>query len=89
MIESKLWKLENVNLFKILCPHKYKNYAAMHKLKQYAKDDYIYYEEDRANTIFLIDQGRVKIGYYKENGEEVIKSILGKGEVFGRNRYLA
>lgn len=85
---NNLWELENVNLFNILCPHKYKEYSSHHSFKNYSKNSYIYFEEDSANKVFLIDEGKVKIGYYTEDGEEVIKAILSRGEIFGEKAIL-
>ncbi|WP_440121872.1 Crp/Fnr family transcriptional regulator [Tenacibaculum sp. Ill] len=85
---SALWYFEDVNLFKILCPHKYPAFKENHTLNKYKKKDYIYFEEDAANKIYLIDKGKVKIGYYTEEGEEVIKAILTKGEIFGEKAIL-
>lgn len=85
---SALWYFEDVNLFKILCPHKYPAYKETHTLSLYKKKDYIYFEEDVANKIYLIDKGKVKLGYYTEEGEEVIKAILTKGEIFGEKAIL-
>ncbi|MBI9042564.1 Crp/Fnr family transcriptional regulator [Lutibacter sp.] len=85
---SKLWYLENVNLFKILCPHKYGAYKDCHNFHNYNKLDYVYFEKDASNKVFLIDKGKVKIGYYTEEGKEIIKSILGKGELFGEKAIL-
>ncbi len=85
---SALWYFEDVNLFKILCPHKYPAYKERHTLNRYKKKDYIYYEEDAATKIYLIDKGKVKIGYYTEEGEEIIKAILTKGEIFGEKAIL-
>ncbi len=66
---SALWYFEDVNLFKILCPHKYPAYKKTHDIDMYKKSDYIYFEQDAANKIYLIDKGKVKIGYYTENGD--------------------
>ena len=85
---SSIWYFDDVNLFKILCPHKYPAYTENHALSIYKKSDYIYFEEDSANKIYLIDKGKVKIGYYTEDGEEVIKAILTKGEIFGEKALL-
>lgn len=85
---NNLWELENVNLFNLLCPHKYKDYSAHHSFKNYSKNSYIYFEDDSANKVFLIDEGKVKIGYYTEDGEEVIKAILSRGEIFGEKAIL-
>lgn len=83
-----LWYFEEVNLFKILCPHKYSEYKVGHEFNSYRKSDYIYFEDDAANKLYLIDEGKVKIGYYTEEGEEVIKAILTKGELFGEKAIL-
>ena len=85
---SKLWFFENVNLFKILCPHKFAAYKDCHNFSEYSKSDYIYFEEDVSNKVFLIEKGKVKLGYYTENGGEVVKAILCKGELFGEKAIL-
>lgn len=85
---SKLWYLENVNLFKILCPHKYADYKDCHNFKHYPKSDYIYFEEDASSNVYLIDKGKVKLGYYTDDGNEVVKAILSKGELFGEKAIL-
>lgn len=83
-----IWYLEDLNLFQVLCPHKFKRFKADHSFDQYRKKDYIYFEADHANKIYLIEKGKVKIGYYTEAGEEVIKAILTKGEIFGEQAIL-
>ena len=85
---SKLWYLENVNLFKILCPHKFAAYKDCHNFTSYSKSDYIYFEEDASTKVFLIEKGKVKLGYYNEDGSEVVKAILCKGELFGEKAIL-
>ncbi|WP_108866928.1 Crp/Fnr family transcriptional regulator [Aquimarina aquimarini] len=85
---STIWFFEDANLFNILCPHKFKEYKKDHDFDAYRKNDYIYFEEDSANKIYLIEKGKVKIGYYGEDGHEVIKAILIKGEIFGEKAIL-
>ncbi|WP_369999864.1 Crp/Fnr family transcriptional regulator [Winogradskyella sp.] len=85
---NSLWIFEDVNLFRLLCPHKFKNYKACHTFDSYKKSDYIYFEADAANKIYLIEKGKVKIGYYNEDGTEVVKAILRKGELFGEKAIL-
>ncbi|RED45996.1 Crp/Fnr family transcriptional regulator [Seonamhaeicola aphaedonensis] len=80
---NSFWFFDDVNLFKVLCPHKFKDYKANHDFDSYRKKDYIYFEEDSANKVYLIEKGKVKIGYYNEDGTEVIKAILTRGELFG------
>ncbi|GAB5400366.1 MAG: Crp/Fnr family transcriptional regulator [Aureisphaera sp.] len=82
------WFFEDVNLFNMLCPHKFKAFKASHEFNEYRKQDYIYFEEDQSNKVYLIEKGKVKLGYYTEGGEEVIKAILTKGELFGEKAIL-
>lgn len=85
---NSIWVFEDVNLFNLLCPHKFKKYKACHDFDAYKKSDYIYFEEDAANKVYLIEKGKVKIGYYNEDGTEVVKAILRKGELFGEKAIL-
>lgn len=85
---NSLWFFEDVNLFKVLCPHKFKAFKNDHDFDAYKKKDYIYFEEDAANKIYLIEKGKVKIGYYSDAGDEVVKAILTRGELFGEKAIL-
>ena len=85
---KSLWFFDDVNLFKVLCPHKFKAYKAEHDFDVYKKKDYIYFEEDSANKVYLIEKGKVKIGYYSEEGDEIVKAILARGEIFGETAIL-
>ncbi|WP_138434705.1 Crp/Fnr family transcriptional regulator [Winogradskyella algicola] len=85
---NSIWILEDVNLFNLLCPHKFKKYKSCHDFDAYKKSDYIYFEDDAANKVYLIEKGKVKIGYYNEDGTEVVKAILRKGELFGEKAIL-
>jgi CRP-like cAMP-binding protein len=85
---NSLWFFEDVNLFNILCPHKFKGYKDGHDFNEYNKNDYIYFEEDTADKVFLVNSGKVKIGYITEEGDEIITAILSKGEIFGEKAIL-
>lgn len=83
-----LWCFEDSNLFKLLCPHKIKTFKAYHNFDTYKKQDYIYFEKDCANKIYLIEKGKVKLGYYNAKGQEVVKAILTRGDLFGEQAIL-
>ena len=85
---NSIWFFDEVNLFTILCPHRFKKYKDSHEFNFYKKNDYIYFEEDNADKVYLINYGKVKIGYITEDGEEVIMAILSKGEIFGEKAIL-
>jgi CRP/FNR family cyclic AMP-dependent transcriptional regulator len=83
MNTSALWYFESVNLYQILCPHKVKTMAEKHTYNTYKKDQYIYFPSEQATHIYMIVNGRVRIGHYQETGTEAITSILTTGEIFG------
>lgn len=80
---AALWYFESVNLFNILCPHKVKVMGKDHQFVNFRKNEFVYLPDDNANHIYMISDGRVKIGHYLADGKEVVKSILTKGEIFG------
>jgi CRP-like cAMP-binding protein len=85
---NSIWSLEDINLFGMLCPHKFKAYKNHHSFHKYKKQDFIYFQKDQANKVYLIEKGKVKIGHYTQEGQEVIKAILSKGELFGEKAIL-
>jgi CRP/FNR family transcriptional regulator, cyclic AMP receptor protein len=80
---SALWYFESVDLFDILCPHKVKNVDERHPFHFYKKNQFIYFQEEPSESIYMIASGRVKVGHYLEDGKEVVNTILGHGEIFG------
>ena len=80
---GNLWYFENVNLFSIFCPNKFKEYRQTHQFRDYKKGEFIYFSDDPASSIYLVTEGKVKLLYYTEEGDEVVKSVLARGEVFG------
>lgn len=80
---SALWYFESVNLYNVLCPHKVKKMGDKHEFIHYKKDEFVYVADDAASHIYMIAEGRVKIGHYLEDGKEVTSAILTTGEIFG------
>lgn len=80
---TALWYFESTDLFNVLCPTKTNSLDETHNMNSYKKDDFIYFPDDSSKYIYMIAEGRVKIGNYTSEGKEVVKAILGKGEVFG------
>jgi CRP-like cAMP-binding protein len=66
-----------------MCPHKTKAMADTHEFTHYKKNEFVYFPNDKAHHIYMIAEGRVKIGGYLEDGKEVVKAILSRGEIFG------
>lgn len=81
--QSNIWYFEDIDLYNILCPHKVPSMKEKHSFNKYKKDAFIYFEDELSDQIYLIAEGRVKIGSYTEDGREVTKAILSIGEIFG------
>jgi CRP/FNR family transcriptional regulator len=56
----------------------------VHHFKETPKNEYIYFEAHLLNALYFLKEGYVKIGYYDKEGREVIKEIIGRGDVFGQ-----
>lgn len=87
-MNNSIWFFDNIDVFQILCPHKFKEFEKDHSFNFFKKGDYIYFEDDLANKVFLVNSGKIKIGYFTEDGEEIITSILSKGQIFGEKAIL-
>lgn len=85
MENQNLWFLENIDVTHLLCPTKLGNEALMakHDHRMFKKGQPVYVPDDLSDRIFFIQQGRIKISVMNEEGKEITKAILGRGEVFG------
>lgn len=83
MKDQSLWYLENIDLSNLLCPKKMGGMQENHTYKTFDKGSYIYLPDQNSDKIYFLFEGRVKIGTEGENGKEITKAILNKGEVFG------
>jgi CRP-like cAMP-binding protein len=80
---SAIWYFESVNLYDVLCPHKVKSMSERHTFNYFKKDQFIYFPDEPAQYIYMIAEGRVRIGRYLDDGKEIVTAILGMGEIFG------
>jgi len=83
MRDQSFWYLEEIDVTGIFCPQKLGASKDTHLQKHFKKGAYIYVQEEHADKIFFLMEGRVKIGNLSAEGKEITKAILAKGEVFG------
>lgn len=83
MNQTQLWYLEKLDLRNIFCPTKTQLAMPGKQHLHFAANTYVYLPQEPAQNIYLINEGRIKIGSYSDDGKEVTKAILGPGEVFG------
>lgn len=88
MNEQSLWFLENIDVTGIFCPKKMGSQHDTLFHKSFKKGEYLYMPEEFSDRVFFLTQGRVKVGTYGDNGREITKAILTKGEVLGELAFL-
>ncbi len=81
--KSKLWYLENFNLFKELQMPEMEVLSNMTTIHEFNKSEPIYFAREPSNEIFFLKKGRVKIARVSPAGKELILAIINPGEVFG------
>lgn len=57
--------------------------AAVSRPRRYAKDDVVFYADERGDVLCLIREGQVKVTMISPEGKEIILSLLGPGDFFG------
>ncbi|MEZ4918895.1 MAG: Crp/Fnr family transcriptional regulator [Saprospiraceae bacterium] len=84
-MQQAFWHLENIDVTHLLCPNKLgdEDMMAAHTHRTFKKGEIIYVPDELADRIFFITEGRVKISTMNDEGKEITKVILGRGEVFG------
>lgn len=55
------------------------------KLIKITKDYILFNEDEKCDSIGIIEEGKVEISTYLSNGEKIIYNSLNKGEMFGAN----
>jgi CRP/FNR family transcriptional regulator, cyclic AMP receptor protein len=86
--KTKLWYLENFNLFKGLNEENKMELHRITTMRELGKNEPIYFANEPSNAIFFLKTGRVKIVKYTSDGKENIITIISPGEVFGEMAYL-
>ncbi|NCS88755.1 MAG: hypothetical protein AUK34_02335 [Ignavibacteria bacterium CG2_30_36_16] len=86
--KSKLWYLENFNLFSELGKDKMMELNRVISDREIKGDEPIYFANEPSKTIYFLKTGRVKITKYLLDGSEKIIAIVNPGEIFGEMAYL-
>jgi CRP/FNR family transcriptional regulator, cyclic AMP receptor protein len=86
--KSKLWYLENFNLFGELKQNSMMELNKISSMKEVEKNQPIYFPHEPSSSIFFLKTGRVKISKYSSDGKEMVVAFINPGEVFGEMSYL-
>jgi len=85
---KSIWYFEDIDLFHILCPYKYADHIKYSPPTTYHRNDFLFLPNETSKEIFLITEGKVKVGYYDDEGNENIKTYLNRGELLGEMAFL-
>lgn len=80
---GKLELLRKVPLLAALPEAQLIDLASYLKERRFRRGEYVIYEGDEGNELFIIIEGLVKITKLNEDGREKILTTLGEGEFFG------
>ena len=48
------------------------------------KNEYVYFDKFSHDRLYFLKKGYIKIGYYDEQGNEVVREMLKEGDIFGQ-----
>jgi CRP/FNR family transcriptional regulator, cyclic AMP receptor protein len=82
--DSTLLLLRGFDVFENITDEEYEELGLVHNYVEAANGDYIYFPQQNRNKLYFTKTGFIKLGYIDEQGNEVIKEIIQKGEVFGQ-----
>ena len=81
--ELKYWYLRDHKLFRTLSFSQIKQLCIITGFKKANKGEIIYFSNSEVPRIFLLKKGNIKIVSIDEEGNETIKDIIQKGDLFG------
>jgi CRP/FNR family cyclic AMP-dependent transcriptional regulator len=82
--DDSLLLIRNYDLWCQLSDEEYKELKVQHSVIEVPKGEYIYFEAYNHNKIYFVKEGTIKIGYIDDDGNEKVKEIIRKGELFGQ-----
>lgn len=82
--DSTLLLLRGFDVFEHITDEEYEELGLVHNYLEANSGDYIYFPYQNRNKLYFTKTGFIKLGYIDEQGNEIIKEIIQKGEVFGQ-----
>jgi len=76
--------IRNYDLWCQLSDEEYKDLKVQHAVIEVPRGEYIYFEAYNHNKVYFVKEGTIKIGYIDDDGNEKVKEIIRKGELFGQ-----
>jgi CRP/FNR family transcriptional regulator len=81
---DQLLVIRKNDLFSQITDQEFEELNLIHHFKETPRNQFIYFESHLQNSLFFLKEGYVKVGYLDKDGAEVIKEIIGPGDIFGK-----
>jgi CRP/FNR family transcriptional regulator, cyclic AMP receptor protein len=76
--------LKQYPLWENLTHQEYEQLEVSDNFKELKEGEFIYFEAFLHNYIYFLKKGHIKLGYLDEQGNRMIKEVLGPGDFFGQ-----
>jgi CRP/FNR family transcriptional regulator len=80
---SKPGFIDRLELLQGMSQEAVHRFNAMMRRTKHRRGEWIFVNGDRADSVYLLQEGRMKITALSEDGHEVVHGIVGPGEIFG------
>jgi CRP/FNR family transcriptional regulator len=81
---EKMILIRNYDLWSHLSEEEYEALNLVHNFVEAGKGDYVYFEAFNHNKLYFLKEGYIRIGFIDNEGNEIIREIIHKGEIFGQ-----
>lgn len=81
--DIKFWYLRNHQLFRVLSNMQLKQLCIITGFRKAGKGDIIYLHASDIPRIYFLKRGNIKIAEIDQEGNEITKEIIRKGDIFG------
>ncbi len=82
--DTTLLLIRGFDIFEHITDDEYVELDLVHNFLEAANGEYIYFPFQNHNKLYFAKEGFIKLGYIDNEGNEIIKEIIQKGEVFGQ-----
>lgn len=82
-LDTKYWYLRDHRLFSVLSSSELKSICMITNFKTAKKGEIILFSHDEAVRVYFLKKGTLKIVEVDDKGNEIVKDIIQKGDIFG------
>jgi CRP/FNR family transcriptional regulator, cyclic AMP receptor protein len=80
---AERWSVAGLELLRGMSQQAITQFESMTRTTKRHRGEWIFVLGDAANNIYFLQEGRVKITTFREDGHELVHKIIGPGEIFG------